>query len=193
MRSFYGQFLPTVIDAFQILNLERGLVLDAATVRDAYREAGKRLHPDAGGGEGEFAALNKALAVLSSPSQRLSHWLELRGNPADGRGSIDARLMDLFSTVGEVTQQAETLIRKREEAKSALVRAMLESETQLSREAIGQTISQVEAAMDRECERFLDFENAESLDHEAASKCVRSLAFLEKWRAGLRGCYARLV
>ena len=190
---FRDQFLPTVIDAFQILGLDPRLVLADEAVRDAYREAGKRLHPDAGGGEGEFAGLREAYAVVASPSARLRLWLELRGTPGDVRGTIDNALMDLFSEVGSVTQQAESVIRRREEAKSALVRAMLEGETQISREAVERTISKVDAMITKECLRFPDFETAESPDVEAASKTARSLTFLEKWRTGLRACYSRLV
>ena len=162
-------------------------------IRDAYRESGKRLHPDAGGGEGEFAALREAFAVISSPSRRLKHWLELRGTPGDVRGTIDNALMDLFSEVGAITQQAEMIVRKRDEAKSALVRAMLEGETQICREAVERAIFKVEAAIDHECAHFSAYENAESPDIDAASQSARNLAFLEKWRASLRACFSRLV
>ncbi len=192
-QTFCGQFLPPVTHAFQILGLEPALALADETVRAAYREAGKRLHPDAGGRDGEFAALKEAFAVISSPSRRLGLWLELRGTRADVRGTIDPSLMDLFAEVGRITQQAETVVRKREEAKSILVRALLESETQSCREMVAQTISLVETAIERECARFSHFENATEVDLEVASTCARSLAFLEKWRAGLRACFARLV
>lgn len=188
-----GQFLPPVTDAFQILGIEPTLVLAEETVRDAFREAGKRAHPDAGGGEGEFAALREALAVVSSPSRRLRHWLELRGTPGEIRGSIDTSLMDLFAEVGAVTQQAEGVIRKREEAKSVLVRAMLEGETQQCREAVERAISRVESRIADECSGFAEMEKAPEPDVAAASQSARNLAFLEKWRAGLRACFSRLV
>ncbi len=180
-------------NAFTILGLEPGLVFSDEELREAFRDAGKRLHPDAGGGEGEFAGLRAAFAVVASPSRRLSHWLELRGSPADARGTVDPALMDLFGEVGAVTQSAESLIRQREESRSALVLAMLEGETQVCREAVERAISQVEVLLARECAVFADFEASEILDVEAASRVARSLAFLEKWRAGLRACFARLV
>lgn len=187
------QFLPPVIDAFQTLGLETRLVIPEEAIRDAYRECGKRLHPDAGGGEGEFAALRDSFAVISSPSRRLKHWLELRGTPGEVRGTIDNALMDLFSEVGTITQQAESVVRKREEAKSALVRAMLEGETQTCRESVERAILKVEAAIDHECAHFSAYENAESPDIDAASQTARNLAFLEKWRTSLRACFSRLV
>jgi curved DNA-binding protein CbpA len=180
-----------VSDAFQILGIPARLVIPDETLGDAFREAGKQAHPDAGGGEGEFAALREAFAVVSSPSRRLKHWLELRGTPAEVRGTIDNSLMDLFAEVGAVTQQAEAVIRKRDEAKSSLVRAMLEGETQICRESVEAAIAKVEMLIARECEVFPDLEK--SVDLELASKAARNLAFLEKWRAGLRSCFSRLV
>jgi 3-methyladenine DNA glycosylase/8-oxoguanine DNA glycosylase len=121
------------------------------------------------------------------------HWLEIRGTPGEIRGSIDSGLMEVFSEVGAVSNRAEELIRKRDAAKSTLVRAMLESETQLCREAVEQVIARVEAAISREMEAFPSYETADAPDVEAASRTARNLAFLEKWRAGLRGNFARLV
>lgn len=180
-------------DAFQLLNLTPGLVFSDDTLRDAFREAGKQSHPDAGGGEGEFAALREAFAIISSPSRRVRHWLELRGLAGEVRGTIEPSLMDLFSQVGAVTQQAEKVIRKRDEAKSALVRALLEGETQLCREAVERAIAEVDTWIARECGIFPELEILGNPDVEIASRAGRNLAFLEKWRAGLRSCYSRLV
>ncbi|GAA5117895.1 hypothetical protein JIN84_16740 [Luteolibacter yonseiensis] len=180
-------------DAFQLLNLPTGLVFSEESLREAFREAGKRAHPDAGGAEGEFAALREALATVSSPSRRLRHWLELRGLTGEVRGSIDSSLMDLFSEVGAVTQQAESVIRKRDEAKSVLVRAMLEGETQLCREAVQRAVSRVETRISQECGIFPELEISGNPDGAMASKAARNLAFLEKWRAGLRSSYSRLM
>lgn len=185
--------LGAVIDAYQTLGLERRLILSDETLREAFREAGKHAHPDAGGGDGEFAVLREAVAILSSPSQRLRHWLELRGMAVEIRGSIETSLMDLFAEVASITQQAEGLIRKREEAKSALVRAMLEAETQLGREAVERAIAQVDRRIAGEYAVFADFEAVEEPDLTVASMAVRNLAFLEKWRAGLRRAFSRLV
>ncbi len=162
-------------------------------LRAAWREAGKRAHPDAGGSDAGFAELRDAFARLSSPAQRLRHWLDLRSTPADIRGSIGSGLMDLFSEVGAVSNRAEEIIRQRDSAKSSLVRAMLEGETQLCREAVEVAIASVEAEIEREMEAFPVYQTVELPDVDAASKTARNLAFLEKWRAGLRGCYARLV
>ena len=180
-------------NAFDLLGIAPCLVLSEESLREAFRTAGKQAHPDAGGGEGEFTALNQAFALLGSPSRRLREWLEWRGLTVETRGTIDTALMDLFSEVGAVTQRAETLIRKRDEAKSALVRAMLEGETQICREELEGAIAKVEMWITRECEIFPVLEESGNPDLATASEIARNLVFLEKWRAGLRACFSRLV
>ena len=182
-----------MIDAFQKMGIKPSLQIDDDALRAIFLESSKRAHPDGGGEEGDFTALREALAVLSSPASRLKLWLELRGTPAVVRGVVDSALMDVFAEVGRVTQGAETLIRKRDEAKSALVRALLEGETQLKREELEKMIRRVDELIREECGAFAGFEASEAVDLEAASVAARNLTFLEKWRAGLRGCYARLV
>ncbi len=179
--------------AFELLGLKPRLVVYEEDLREAFRAAGKQTHPDAGGGEGEFSALNEAFAVLSSPARRLRCWMECRELPVETRGTIDPGLMDLFSDVGAVTQDAELLIRRRDEVKFALVRAMLEGKTQLCREAVEAAIAKVDNRIDGECRNFPVLESSKNLDAAAVSKIARNLVFLEKWRAGLRSCYARLV
>lgn len=182
-----------MMNAFEILGIEPRLVIDSETLRDAFREAGRSAHPDAGGEEQAFAALNAAFEMLSSPSRRLRHWLELRGMAVESRGTVSPEIMDLFTQVGETSQRAESLVRRRDEAKSALGRALLERETQACREDVERSIALVEAAIERECAVFPAYQNSAAMDLAAASASVRNLAFLEKWRTGLRGVFARLV
>ncbi|MDP3851252.1 MAG: DnaJ domain-containing protein [Luteolibacter sp.] len=181
------------MDAYAILGIPPRLVIAAETLHDAYREAGRLAHPDAGGEEQAFATLREAYETLTSPSRRLRHWLELRGTPAETRGTVSPALMALFARVGEASQQAESLVRKRDEAKSSLGRALLERETHACREAVERAITMVETAIDHECAAFADYENSSTPDLESASMSARNLAFLEKWRASLRRVFPRLI
>lgn len=186
------------------------MVVSEEELREAFREAGKRVHPDAGGDEESFAELQRAFGVLASPSRRLRHWLELQGVEVAARGSVSDAVSDLFGVVGGVIQAAGEVSRRIESASSALALAMLEDESQRSREAVERAIGQVEAAIGGECAKFPGIETAtgaremppdveagmEGLPAEAlaeAGETVRTLAFLEKWRAELRGCYAKLA
>jgi len=183
------------MNAYLLLGLEPKLVLSDESLAEAFRDAGKTAHPDAGGVEDEFAALHEARALLVRPSLRLRHFMELRGMPLENRGAIDDGLMELFGTVGAVNQRAEAVARKREEARSALVRSLFESEAQECRDAVEESLAEVERAIALECANFPELETAprESATTERAAKTARNLAFLEKWRAGLRASFARLV
>lgn len=182
------------MNAYAILGIPERLLLTEDEVRTAFREAGKRVHPDAGGGEGEFAALKEAQSLLASPSKRLRHWLELRGLEIETRGAIGGELMQLFSEVGAVNQQADALVRKREAAQSALAKALLEGETQVCREEVEAMIGKLDEVIAGECAEFPKWEMEYSPEwKEQMELAVRNLTFLEKWRAGLRAGYSRLV
>jgi curved DNA-binding protein CbpA len=181
-----------MMDAFELLGLPRKLEFSENELRAAFREAGKRVHPDAGGCEAEFAKLQEAFLTLASPSRRLKHWLALTGRPGDDRGAITPGLMELFGKVGEVLQRADAVVRKRDEAKSALARAMLEGETHVCREAVEAMIAEVETTIAGESSAFPKIEAGEATP-EQAGQIVRNLAFLEKWRANLRERFSRLV
>lgn len=184
----------TPMNAFAILGLEERLTYSEDDIRAAFRNAGKNVHPDAGGGEGEFAELKEAQGILASPARRLRHWMERNGTMVETRGTIGGNLMELFGEIGAVTQRVEALARKRETAKTALARALLEGETQVCREELETMIGKTDQAIAEECEEFPLWETGyppESLDRMQQS--VRNLTFLEKWRAGLRAGYSRLV
>ena len=177
-----------MIDAFEQLGLPRRLDLSEDEIRMAFRETGKRLHPDAGGSEADFVKLQEAFGLLSSPSRRLKHWLVLQEIPGDERGSISSGIMDLFSEVGTVLQRGDSLARKRADARSALARAMLENETQTCREDVERMIAVVDGKIAEQTASFADFDSM-ALPPESAWITVRDLAFLEKWRIKLRQCF----
>ena len=180
-------------NAFERLGLEPGLCFDEEVLRSAFREAGKREHPDAGGSEVGFAQARAAFELLSSPSRRLRHWVELRGWVVEPRGVVGPDLMDLFGRVGQLTQRAEVLARKRADARSALGLALLEGEVQRLLEEVAAVVGEVDAAMARETTGFAVWERSEVVEVEALARAVRNLAFLEKWRHALRGIPPRLV
>lgn len=179
-------------NAFELLGLPVRLIVSRETLQQAFREAGKRLHPDAGGDEQSFAALQRASEILQSPSRRLKHWLEIGGHPLESRGAISSPIMTCFGRVSEVCQAAEALARKREAAKSALGLALLEGETHACREQLEATIREVQTRIEEACAGFADLD-AGVVDLVAACAVYRDLAFLEKWLASLRALYARLA
>lgn len=178
--------MPSNNNAFATLSIAPRLILSEEELRDAFREAGKTAHPDAGGHTDAFEKLRMAFETLSSPAQRLLHWLDVRGITVDTRGTIDTRLMDLFDTVGTVSHRAGDLARKRSAARSALGLALLENETQSCLEAVESAISLVDQAIENETLPFEDMQSGRITDPETLSRCARNLLFLEKWRKSLR-------
>lgn len=178
---------------FAALGLAEDPALTGDEIRAAFREAGRTAHPDAGGGAGDFARIQRAFDLLTSPSKRLAHWLELKGHPVDFRGAVDPGLMDLFSRVGAVSQAAEAVARRRSSAKSTLVLALMETETQQAIESVEATIALLDATMASETGRFPALAASAVVDPDGLGRMVRKLAFLEKWRASLRGLIPKLV
>jgi curved DNA-binding protein CbpA len=176
------------MDPFATLGLEPRLALSAEELREAFREAGKREHPDAGGGGESFALVQEAFAKLSSPSKRLRAWLAARGISGDERGAISPGLVDLFGKVGAALQQADAVAKRREAALSALAKAMLEPAVQSAREALEASLDEVAAALQTEEARFPEIEAGAGEPWRTA----RDFAFLEKWQAELKARFAGL-
>ncbi len=176
------------MDPFERLGLEKRLAISEEDLREAFRTAGKREHPDAGGSGGDFAAVQEAYARLSRPSRRLRAWMECRGITGEERGSISPRLLDLFAKVGAALQQAGETAKRREEAKSNLAKALLEPAVQAARESLEEALAGVAAAIGAEESRFPAIEDGE----DDPALVSRNLAFLEKWQAELKGRFAAL-
>lgn len=177
-------------DAFAQMGLARRLVLGEDELRAAFREAGKRLHPDAGGDEDSFARLAASHALLQDPGRRLRHWLECHGIEVADHGPLPGQVMDLFAAVGRAIQQADEALRQRDSARSALAKALLEPRTLAARDALAAARAKVEAAIQAELALFPSFEAAPG---PAAADHARALAFLGKWQDQLRAKFAALA
>lgn len=176
------------MDAFVELGLPRDPAVSVDQVREAFREAGKQRHPDAGGEAGDFARLQEAMTILSDPGARLRHWLELEGIDGGMRGPLGEGLMELFGTVGECLQEADALIRERQAASSALVKALLENRVQVVRERLEAMQDRIENETRSRGEAFAAIARGEVDGWLIA----RELAFLGKWRGQLRERYGAL-
>lgn len=179
--------------AYERLGMAERLVVSDEELGVAFREAGRRAHPDGGGSEMEFAELRQAMETLASPSRRLRHWMELQGMEPEPRGAVDAGLMDLFAEIGAVVQRAESMIRKRAETQSALGLAMLEAGAQQCRDDVEVALERIERKLADECERFEGYEKSAEKNPDEISRTMRNLAFLEKWKGSLRSVFSKLV
>lgn len=164
------------------------MLLDDETRGLAFREAGKRRHPDAGGSAEDFERLKEAERVLADPGRRLRHWLELEGVPGEWRGAVSAGLMDVFADLGALLQRADGLLRERGKASSALAKAMLEGRVQAMREEMEGMQERLEGMVAERVAAFPQVERGERDGWELA----RELGFLGKWRGEVRERFAGL-
>ncbi len=179
------------MNAFEQLGLEARLVLTEEEVREAFRKKAGEQHPDSGGDEAEFSALQAAQGSLLSPSKRLREWLQVRGEELDTRGQIEAGLMELFQEVAAVGSQAEAAIKLNGKSQSALAKAMAEVQLMGQREKVRDLLVVIDEAIQKRVGRFGEIE--EEPERGDAARVVRDLLFLEKWRGTLKGLYGRLL
>lgn len=176
------------MDGFDCLGLERRLQIDDEMLSAAFREAGKQHHPDSGGSAEGFEKVEQAHRVLKDPALRLKHWLELEGVPGNLRGSVGSELMTMFTSLGDLLQRADALIREREAASSALAKAMLEGRTQELRDELEEVVGKLEVMVAQRVTEFSAIESGKADGWEVA----RDLAFLSKWQGQVRERFASL-
>jgi DnaJ domain len=179
------------MNAFEILGVPETLLLDEDFLNAAYRNVGKKNHPDQSEGGNQFNLLNEAMQILLSPSKRLKHWLELQKLAGNVRGVVDGDLLNWFGKIGHVLQQVDALLRRYELFQSLLGKAMLEVEIHDCRNNVEVMIGEVESLITEKCEVFLEIQ-LRNISPEKSWICVRDLTFLEKWRAQLRDRYSQL-
>lgn len=176
------------MNPFATLGLEPRLEISEEQLREAFREAGKRDHPDAGGTGEEFSKLQESFSLLSSPSRRLRAWLEAQDRHGEERGAISGELVDLFGKVGAALQQSDTVIKRRESARSTLAKAMLEPAGQAALEALEAVLDEVSGLI-RGLEEEFPLIEAGGGD---PWRTARDLGFLERWRSELKNRFAGL-
>lgn len=182
-------------DAFQILGLPRTAALSEDDVRAAFQNAAAAVHPDAAADEAEraartvqFTALNEAFATLTSLPRRLRHLLALQAPSLAAQKSgapMDAAMMDLFSLTAAAVQRAAAVQSRKQQAATALTKALLAGETMQAREQLEAAAHLVDAS------RTALEASLPHLESPAALAAAAARAgFLEKWQAQLRAAFA---
>ncbi|HEY5792043.1 MAG TPA: DnaJ domain-containing protein [Chthoniobacterales bacterium] len=88
-----------MFDAFAAMGVSRHPWVDAAGLKEKFREAAAKLHPDSPGGDtAAFHDLNEAFAVLRDPARRLRHLAALAYPEFAGKAAFTPNA-DLFARV----------------------------------------------------------------------------------------------
>jgi curved DNA-binding protein CbpA len=138
------------------------------------------VHPDQPGGSAALAAeVNAAYETLLAPEKRLKHLLELHQVPWRAI-PLSAELMAIFSDLGPRLQKAAALAKKKQQASSALAKALLANEEMTLREALEALGSEIEARR----EALIAALPADDLEQIQAAQAT--LSYLGKWQAQIR-------
>ena len=172
------------------------LLVTPEEIESAWLTLCKEKHPDAkkrGDLSRESAEINEAREVLSQPSRKLEHWLNLQGKKSASSkySAVSDSLMDLFSRIGKCLGDADAVLVDLEKSTTALGRSLHTEralDAQLNLQAQLREITEfIQAA----ASRFPQFEKeAQENQFDNAATTLGELKFLQKWEAE---CQKRLL
>lgn len=167
-------------DCFALLGLPRTAQLDESALQAAWHERSRAAHPDQPGGSAALAAeINAAYETLLAPEKRLKHLLDLHQVPWRAI-PISTELMTLFSQLGPLLQKAASLAKKKQQASSALAKALMAGEEMTLREALETLGVEVEARR----EALIALLPGDDLEQIQVAQAT--LAYLAKWQTQIR-------
>lgn len=178
-----------VDDAFAEVGLPRAPVVDEAALARRFDALSRERHPDAGGDATAFARLTEARAVLASPARRWRHLLELEFPGTRLDGPLSPELMDLFTQLGPALQEAKAVLARREQAATALARALISNDQWKAREALEEQAATLAARL----ATLEESSGATTPPAEVLASLAREAGFVEKWRAQTRAMLAALM
>lgn len=184
-------------DHFAALAQPRRPWLDPGALRESFQRAAARHHPDAGGGDGHFAALNAAHAILREPASRLRHLLDLEAPDLPARAApIPSALADLFMQLAAARRALEGFQKKHAAAASPLARALLAGEKATLHRELETARARLTAAHDDALAELRALDAAwaarTAAEWEQLAVLQARFAFLAKWSAQLREDLFRL-
>ena len=182
-------------DFFALFGEQRRPWLDPEGVKETFHRLSRTEHPDQQevGGEGDFAKLNQAQAVLRDPKLRLRHLLELEHPEVklSGPSGVPAGLADLFVAVHGLLREADAVLAKKAAATSALAKALLAREEFATREKVEATLGRVDALQANATAELQAFD-AQWLDARPSGAAAtlhefyQRFAYLSRWLEQLR-------
>lgn len=169
-------------DYFAVLGLPRRPALDPVVLKEKYLRLAAGAHPDAGGTDEEFRAVQAAYKTLLDPASRLRHLSELEF------GSVEKKsapvFPDLFMKVGEALQHAKAFRARMEKTSSPLARALLAQDRQALLDQLQAAAQAVEEALQvQACELETLDARWPGIDAVELSRVAAGFAFLSRWRA----------
>ena len=184
-------------DFFALLDQPRKPWLDQEDLQEAFHQKSRVAHPDAGGSEAAFAAVNEGYRTLSDPKGRLQHLLLLEGQPAAAAGEAVADdIAALFQTVAGASQAAEQVMQKFGQASHPLSRSLLQPglrKAQAEVEGALAALRALEEGTNAACRRANETSDRPDADFYAELRRLAGrYAYLTRWIEQLKEKQAQL-
>ena len=177
-----------MIDYFALLGQPRQPWLDRTELKERYQSLAKASHPDQTATESSdetFADLVEANRVLSDDKLRLQHLLRLEGIDPSGKNAVPARLLDLFSAVGEFLARSDRVERGLNESTNPLARSVLQAEVISCRTELVALIDQTSDIVRQAQAECCSLNRSWREELPKVTELYFLFAFLTKWLAQL--------
>ena len=185
-------------DPFAVFGLPRRPWLEQDVLKEQFHRLTAEHHPDIkGGDEANFAEVNAAYTTLRDPARRLSCFLALEGFEIRREVCAPDDLGQLFMDTGLVRQKIEAFLKKEENTRSPIGKAMLAAEKYEVMDEVEAQISVLSRSRDSLIEEICKIDGSWPGDAQSnarrLAKIADSLTFVGKWINELREGYARLA
>gem|GEM_PF-575219 len=182
-------------DYFQKLHLPRTAALEGELLQQLYVERSRQVHPDHGGSEKEAAEVNAAFEILRASETRLKHLMDLVA-PEEVKVwrtiPLDEAMMSLFGRLGQALGQASILAERKNNAQTALAKALLARQTLDIRdelENIGLEVASLKQSLETElpeCDRLLSAAESVSEAWKKVATLQAKMAYAARWQKQIR-------
>jgi curved DNA-binding protein CbpA len=178
-------------DFFALLDFERRPWLGEDALKARFHELSAQHHPDAGGEDAAFAAINRGYQTLVDPALRLKHLLELETQETVPRTQGVPDIAEkYFAPVAEVTRAADAFFKKHAASNSPITKAILSTQQFKIQEEVERLIAELQGMQDATLEKVKAADEAWNSHRAEAVAALpelwQALGYSSKWLASLR-------
>ena len=176
-----------MIDYFALLEQPRRPWLDENALREKFHQLARASHPDTSSKTNiEFASLSEAFRVLSDPTSRLQHLLQLESNTRASNGNgLPKDLEELFPNMTAVIRMADDLLKRTRATTNALSRSLFKSELLTIQNQIAESLARLSELYEQTISelRMLDesWTTVPSPDFSHLRQLYLKISYLSRW------------
>jgi DnaJ-domain-containing protein 1 len=178
-------------DHFALLDEPRRPWLDVNNLKQKFLALSAEVHPDRVHGASEqekksanerYTQLNAAFQCLSSPRDRVRHFLELElGRKPDDLDRVPNELMDAFMVVGQILREADAFLVEKQKASSPLLQVQFFERGQEFIEKLEEVGKHITATREKLSAELREISGGESPSLNRLEEIYRLLGYYDRW------------